>query len=251
MTFEDLDLQNARSETPAHDPLVITIDGPAGAGKSTVARELAEQLGFEFLDTGAMYRCVTLAVLRSGVSVADEAAVLALAEDLHIEVDGATVLMNGQDVSHEIRTPEVAAAIGTIADNVAVRKLLSQLQRDWAAGRRVVTEGRDQGSEVFKDSPCKIFLIAGNEERARRRQAELAARGIKLSLSTVLEQQNKRDQEDQSRSVGALRQADDAIVFCTDGMSLENVVEELRQLVEQRLGRQYAEARSLESGEST
>ena len=215
--------------------LVVTIDGPAGAGKSSVARKLADQLGYEFLDTGAMYRCVTLAVLRNGIDASDEAAVLSLADQLAIEMDGATVKLNGEDVSDAIRSPEVASAIGRIADNVPVRKLLSQIQRDWTAGRRVVTEGRDQGSEVFHDSPCKIFLIASNQERARRRCNELAVRGIQLDLRTVIEQQDKRDHEDLTRPVGGLRKAEDAIEVSTDGKTLDEVVDELYQLVLEQL----------------
>jgi len=215
--------------------LVVTIDGPAGAGKSSVARKLADQLGFDFLDTGAMYRCVTLAVLRRGLETSDESSVLALADQLTIELAGATVQLNGEDVSEAIRTPEVAEAIGRIADNVAVRRLLSRLQREWTVGRRVVTEGRDQGSEVFHDSPCKIFLVAGSAERARRRHCELAARGIELELATVLEQQNKRDLEDRSRPIGGLRKAEDAIEVSTDGKTLDEVVAELFSVVSQRL----------------
>ncbi len=213
----------------------MTIDGPAGAGKSTVARRLAELLGFDFLDTGAMYRCVTLFVLRHRLDAADEASVLALADQLKIEIDGSVVRVNGEDVSEEIRTPEVAAAIGQIADNVPVRKLLSRLQRDWTMGRRVVTEGRDQGSEVFYDAPCKIFLVAGSEERARRRQCELSALGIELDLETVLRQQDKRDREDRMRPIGGLRKAEDAVEVTTDGKTLDQVVEELHSLVVERL----------------
>lgn len=225
-----------QSNTPhSTSGLVVTIDGPAGAGKSSVARKLADQLGFDFLDTGAMYRCVTLAVLRRGLETSDERSVLALADQLTIELAGASVHLNGEDVSDAIRTPEVAEAIGRIADNVAVRRLLSRLQREWTVGRRVVTEGRDQGSEVFHDSPCKIFLVAGSAERARRRHCELAARGIELEWATVLEQQNKRDLEDRSRPVGGLRKAEDAIEVCTDEKTLDEVVAELRVVVVERL----------------
>lgn len=214
---------------------VVTIDGPAGAGKSTVARVLAEQLGFDFLDTGAMYRCVTLAVLRAGISLSDEIGVAKLVETLEIDFDGSTIHMNGEDVSLEIRTPQVASSIGTVADNVAVRRRLSQLQRQWAEGRCVVTEGRDQGTEVFHDAPCKFFLVAGNHERAQRRMAELAARGVQVSLETVLAQQDRRDHEDRTRAVGRLRKADDAVEICTDARSLEQVVDDLRERIEERI----------------
>ena len=228
-------MQRQASMKSSGSGIVVTIDGPAGAGKSTVARRLAEQLGFDFLDTGAMYRCVTLAVLRMGLNATDESSVLALADQLNIEINAGRIHLNGEDVSEAIRAPEVASAIGRVADNVAVRRLLSRLQREWTVGRRVVTEGRDQGSEVFFDSPCKIFLVAGNKERARRRQCELAARGIELDLATVLEQQNKRDHEDCSRPIGGLRKADDAIEVTTDGKGLVEVVDELRDIVSERL----------------
>lgn len=216
--------------------LVIAIDGPAGAGKSSVARLLAQQLHFEFLDTGALYRCVTLAALQAQVELRDEAAVAALADQLHIEFNGESVRLNGQDVSQAIRSPEVAAAIGAIADNVEVRRRLTHWQRQWTHGRRVVTEGRDQGSEVFYDSPCKIFLVASSEERARRRVRELQQRGITADYESVLQQQNQRDQEDRQRAVGGLRRADDAIEFSTTGLTLDDVVNQLLQLVTERVG---------------
>lgn len=224
-----------RSEMSFPPSLVITIDGPAGAGKSTVARQLAQHLDFQFLDTGAMYRCVTLAVLRAGMSVTDSVAIEDLAGQIAIELEGSRVLLNGEDVSEEIRTPKVASAIGLIADNLAVRALLTQLQRDWTQGKRVVTEGRDQGSEVFPNSPCKIFLVASSSERARRRMSELAERGMQVSFEAVLRQQEKRDLEDKSRAVGALRKAAGAIEICTDGLSLEEVVEKLLEIVASRL----------------
>ncbi|MCA9131899.1 MAG: (d)CMP kinase [Planctomycetales bacterium] len=223
---------------PTRQGLVIAIDGPAGAGKSTVARMLAQQLGFDFLDTGALYRCVTLAVLRADIDPHDAPAVSRLASTLQLELEGESVRLNGQQVANDIRTPEVASAIGTIADNVQVRKQLTRWQREWTRGRRVVTEGRDQGSEVFYDSPCKFFLVAGSATRAQRRLQELRQRGIDIDYDTVLQQQDKRDQEDVSRSVGGLRKAPDAIEVCSDGLSLELVVAQLRKLVVERLGDQ-------------
>ena len=228
----------ARSDARA--ALVIAIDGPAGAGKSTVARRLADQLQFDFLDTGALYRCVTLAVLQAGIDPRDTAAVIDLAAKLQIELDRESVRLNGQDVSQAIRQPDVAAAIGAIADNIEIRRRLTQWQRDWTAGRRVVTEGRDQGSEVFHDSPCKIFLVASSAERARRRLQELKQRGIAADYETVLSQQNQRDQADVSRPVGGLRKADDAIEVCTTGLTLEAVVDKLLKLVKQRLEKSQA-----------
>jgi cytidylate kinase len=215
--------------------VVVTIDGPAGAGKSTVAKLLANSLGFEFLDTGAMYRCVTFAALQRGISLDDSQAIFELAKSLSIELNGSNVCLNGQDISDAIRTPEVGQSIAAIADNVPVRQLLSQWQRDWAKGRCVVTEGRDQGSEVFQDSPCKIFLVASSEERAKRRQDELAQKGIMVDWQAVLDQQNRRDEQDRSRPVGALRKANDAIEVSTDGLALNEVVERLEEIVRAQL----------------
>ncbi len=216
--------------------VVITIDGPAGAGKSTVAGRLAASLGFDFLDTGALYRCVTLACLRQHVDLADRRAVVAVAEQLNIQLNGTQVAMNGEDVSLAIREPDVTRNIGAIADNQAVRTLLTSIQRECAVGRRMVTEGRDQGTVVFPDSPCKIFLVASPEERARRRVKELGSKNIEVTYEEVLQMQEQRDARDAARPVGALRKATDAIEVCTDGLSFDEVVERLRQIVVERLG---------------
>ena len=213
------------------DSFVVAIDGPAGSGKSTASRQLAERLGFDFLDTGALYRCVTLAVLRAGVDSRNSADVSRLAGQLDIRLRGDSVWLDGEDVTDAIRTPEVSAAIGSIADNEKVRDQLTILQRQLVSGKRAVTEGRDQGTVVFYDSPCKIFLTASDQERARRRCEELASKGIDLSLEEVLAQQRSRDAEDCNRRVGGLKKADDAELLITDGMSLAEVVDRMVEIV--------------------
>jgi CMP/dCMP kinase len=214
--------------------MIVTIDGPAGAGKSSAARELARRLGFRFLDTGAMYRAVTWAALDRGVDLADAAALAALAGQLKVELDGDRVVVDGRDVSREIRSFEITSATHHAADNPEVRALLCVWQRAAAQGHDVVTEGRDQSTVVFPDAECKIFLTAQAEERARRRFHDLAARGESVSFDEVLAKQQVRDQRDVSRPVGALRKADDAIEVATDGLGPAEVVARLEQIVRSR-----------------
>ncbi len=206
---------------------IITIDGPAGAGKSTVARRLAERLGFEFLDTGAMYRAVALAGLRRGIDLRDETALAELAGAIDLRFDCGRLMLDGEDVSEAIRTPEVTAATKHAADNVEVRRRLIRVQRAAAQGRNIVTEGRDQGTLVFPDAQLKVFLTASAEERARRRVQQLLASGIEADFARVLAAQQQRDAEDQSRPFGALVAAPDAFVLNTDGLSVEEVVEQI------------------------
>ena len=215
--------------------MIVTIDGPAGAGKSTVARKLAAKLGFDFLDTGAMYRCVALAGSRQNVDWEDEAALGEIARSLPLEFDGARVLLGGEDVSAAIRTPEVTAIIHYAADNLMVREAMGDLQRKLAAEDNVVTEGRDQGTVAFPQAECKFFLSASAEERARRRVEQLRQNGKQASLEEVLEQQTVRDEQDEAREVGGLKAAEDALYVITDGMKPFEVVEHLERLVRIRM----------------
>jgi cytidylate kinase len=215
--------------------MIVTIDGPAGAGKSTVARQLADKLGFDFLDTGAMYRCVALLGSRQQIDWADQPALAAIAAALPLEFDGARVLLEGEDVSAEIRTPEVTALIHYAADNTQVREAMVALQRKLAAEDDVVTEGRDQGTVAFPHAECKIFLSASAEERAKRRVEQMRQAGKEVSVEQVLEQQNLRDQQDEAREIGGLKAADDALVVITDGMRAFEVVEHLERLVRIRM----------------
>lgn len=214
--------------------MVVTLDGPAGAGKSSVARVLAGRLGFRFLDTGAMYRAVALAALRRKVPWVDADRIARLAREVTIELRDDLVLLDGEDVSREIRTPQVTSVIHYVADNPRVRAHLVELQRRQAAGQDIVTEGRDQGSVAFPDAQCKIFITASAEERARRRVQELRQQGQDVSLQEVLEQQQRRDARDASRPVGRLLKAPDAMELVTDGLSLENVVGRLEEIVRQK-----------------
>jgi CMP/dCMP kinase len=224
--------------------MIVAIDGPAGAGKSSVSRQLAERLGFRFLDTGAMYRAVALAALRAGLTVNDREAIALLAEHMQLDIDERQVILNGEDVTSAIRTPEVSGAVYLAADNPRVRARLVELQRQFAADTDTVTEGRDQATVAFPHAECKIFLTASPEERAKRRHQELAARGEAITLEQVLASQNDRDRRDCSRSVGRLEQAPDAVEVVTDGLTTEEVVDRLESIVRQALQGRAADRRS-------
>jgi len=215
--------------------MIVTIDGPAGAGKSTVARMLAEKLGFDFLDTGAMYRCVVLQGSRQEVDWRTGDVLAQIATELDLEFDGALVLLAGEDVSSEIRSPEVTALIHYAADNLKVREAMVSLQRKLASEDDVVTEGRDQGTVAFPEAECKIFLSASAEERARRRVEQMRQAGKDVTTEEILEQQNLRDQQDEAREVGGLKAAADALHVITDGMRPFEVVEHLERLVRLRM----------------
>ncbi len=218
--------------------MIVTIDGPAGAGKSHVSRALAERLGFRFLDTGATYRAVTLAALRQNIDLSDSDALARLSDKVVIEFREQTVLLNGDDVTIDIRSPEVASAIHNVADNPRVRQNLVELQRRIAAGNDIVTEGRDQGTVAFPNAECKFYLTASPEERARRRWLDLRARGDEIPLAEVLAQQTERDRRDASRPIGALRRAEDAIEISTDDLTPIEVVDQLEMLARQKLEQQ-------------
>lgn len=211
--------------------MIVTIDGPAGAGKSSAARGLARRLGFRFLDTGAMYRAVTLAARERGLDLADPEQLNSLVRSIRVELAGDRVMLEGRDVTDAIRKFEIATSTHYAADNPGVRAQLVIWQREAAAGADVVTEGRDQGTVVFPHAECKIFLTADEQERARRRHRDLATRGEDIPFDEVLTNQQLRDQRDASRSVGALVKADDAIEVSTDGLTPEQVVAELERIV--------------------
>ncbi|HEX5442699.1 MAG TPA: (d)CMP kinase [Pirellulales bacterium] len=215
--------------------MMICIDGPAGAGKSSAARALARRLGFRFLDTGAMYRAVAHAALRRGLDWDEPAALARLARELSIEVGESQVLVDGEDVTREIRTLAVTTVTHYAANNSAVRQHLVELQRREAAGGNVVTEGRDQGTVVFPHAECKIFLTASPAERAHRRLIDLQRRGESTSYDQVLAEQTQRDQRDANRDVGPLRPAADAIEVITDGLQPAEVVDRLEALVRARM----------------
>jgi cytidylate kinase len=214
--------------------MIVTLDGPAGAGKSSAAKALARRLGFEYLDTGAMYRGVTLAVLRAGIDARDQAALARLLAELRLEMPPGQVLLNGEDVTNEIRSARVTLASGRVADSPVVRRRLVDLQRAWAAGRDLVCEGRDQGTIVFPSAACKFFLVADPHERARRRQQDMAARGEFFSWEEVLGAQQERDRRDAARDLAPMVPAADAIILDTTNLSMDQVVERLEQEIKKK-----------------
>jgi len=211
--------------------MIVTIDGPAGAGKSTVARMVADQLGYMFLDTGAMYRCVALLAQENEIAWENEDAIGELGRTLAYVTDHDRVFIAEEDVTQAIRSPEVTSAVHRAADNVQVREALVKLQRQLASDNNVVTEGRDQGTLAFPDAECKIYLSASPTERAQRRVDQLNANGGNVTLAEVLEQQTVRDEQDEARELGGLQAADDALFVVTDGMSIMEVVEHIERLV--------------------
>lgn len=217
--------------------MIVTIDGPAGSGKSTAARGVAARLGFDFLDTGAMYRAVALRCLEAGVDLGDPTAAAEIARKTDIQALGTTVMSDGVDVTEAIRTPDVARAASVVAVNPEVRIALVALQRKAAKGRNIVTEGRDQGTVVFPDAECKFYVTADPAERARRRQQELESKGTTVSLEETLDEIRSRDARDKSRDVAPLKQADDAIRVDTTGRSADDVLTFLVTTVRERMGK--------------
>jgi cytidylate kinase len=220
--------------------LVVTIDGPAGAGKSTVAKRLARALGYRLLDTGAIYRAVALAAHRRGISWTDGPGCAEIAEDLPIsfafvgEVNH--VSLADEDVSEAIRTQEMSSGASQVSAHPEVRAALLELQRRLGAGGGVVVEGRDTGTVVFPHADAKFFLTATARERARRRTEELKAKGQAADLEAVLEETVRRDERDAGRDVAPMRPADDGVIVDSTGKTLEQVVAEIEAEVRRRAG---------------
>lgn len=217
----------------------IAIDGPSGAGKSTVAKALAKSLHFVYVDTGAMYRCVGLYVRRNGTDPTDADAVCALLPDIRVSLaygadGGQLVYLNGEDVSSAIRENEISRYASAVSKIPAVRAHLLSLQRDMAQTNHVIMDGRDIGTVILPDAQLKIFLTASAESRARRRTAELIARGQQADFETILAEINARDEQDRTRDVAPAVPADDAVIMDNSDMTIEENTEAIRALLAER-----------------
>lgn len=211
---------------------VIAVDGPAGAGKSTVSKIVASKLGFTYIDTGAMYRAVGLKFLRSG-QVLTENFLEEITRDIEIELDeSARVFLDGEEVTKEIRTPEVSKLASDVSKYGFVRKKLTELQREMAAKGSVIMDGRDIGTEVLPNADVKIFLTASIDERAKRRFEELTAKGSVVNLDAVKSEMASRDKQDSEREIAPLKKADDAILIDSTNLTVDEVVTKILRIAE-------------------
>lgn len=217
----------------------VAIDGPAGAGKSSVAKAAAKELGFVYVDTGAIYRTIALYVLRQGVAPQDAAGVEGLLPQIEIGMEytdqGQKMILNGEDVTGLIRTPEVSMATSTCSAIPAVRAFLLQLQRDLAEKNNVLMDGRDIGTVVLPHAQLKVFLTASPQERARRRVLQLEESGRKTDYEAILRDIQQRDYQDSHRETAPLRPAEDSVLVDTSGVTFEESVRRLVELVRERL----------------
>lgn len=225
------------TRSPRAQP-IVAIDGPVGAGKSTVARAVATRLRFRYVDTGAMYRSVALMAMRRGVALHDESRVVAVARSLDIQFipheGDHRVMVNGADVTEGIRQPEVSEAASVVSAYSGVREAMVAVQRRLGAGGGVVMEGRDIGTVVFPDAEVKVFLDASPEERARRRYNELRARGVEVAFEELRKVEQERDERDRTRTHSPLRRASDALVIDTTARSVDETVQQIIAMVHRR-----------------
>lgn len=212
--------------------LRIAIDGPGGAGKSTIAKLLARELDMEYVDTGAMYRAIGLKVLNSNISTDDEPAIAELLKTTEIDFQNGRILLDGVDVSEKIRTPEVSMAASDVSKQPAVREMLVAFQRSIAEGKSVVMDGRDIGTNVIKDAEVKIFLTADAMIRANRRYEQLVSADKPACLEEIYEDIKARDYQDTHRVLNPLTQADDAILLDTSDMTIRQVVDAIKAIAE-------------------
>lgn len=207
--------------------LNIAIDGPAGSGKSTAAKNLAEALGIEYIDTGAMYRAVAYKAIESGTALDDDDAVKDMLKNTEIDFFGGNVYLDGEDVSGKIRQPEISKAASTVSQLAACRSRLAELQRQIASSKSIVMDGRDIGTNVLPNADYKFYVTASPEKRAERRLAELKEKGSEFTFEEVLKDINDRDSKDMNRALNPLKKADDATEIITDDLDIEGTTQKL------------------------
>lgn len=216
--------------------MIVAVDGPAGSGKGTVTKRISEELGFLNLDTGATYRCLALETLRRGVNIEEEERIIEIANNISIKINKVgnedVVLLNNEDVSKEIRTKEVTSIVSQVSSIILVRERMVEVQRQLAKGKDVIVEGRDIGTVVFPNADIKVYLDASEEIRAERRYKENQEKGIATTYEKVLENVKMRDYNDMHKKVGALKKAEDAIVIDSTNLTIEEVVERIKNMIE-------------------
>ncbi|MGL4308433.1 (d)CMP kinase [Cetobacterium sp. SF1] len=215
---------------------IVAIDGPAGSGKSTIAKIIAKNYGLTYLDTGAMYRMVALYMLENDIAVKDIQKVVNSLDDINIDIQGENFILNGKNVSQAIRTPEVAAIVSPVAAIKEVREKLVDLQRKISFGKKVILDGRDIGTVVFPNANLKVFLVASPEERAKRRMKDYESKNIKEDFEKVLESIKERDFIDSTRKESPLKKAEDAVEIDTSFLNIEEVVNEISELIDTKIG---------------
>lgn len=215
---------------------IVTVDGPAGSGKSTIAKIIAKKYGFTYLDTGAMYRMIALYALENSISLDDTEAVEDMLKNTKLDIIGNQFFLNGKDVSEEIRTPRVSAIVSPVSAIKEVRVKLVDLQREISKGKSVILDGRDIGTVVFPNGDIKIFLVASPEERAKRRLKEYEEKGIEADYESVLASIKERDYLDSTRKESPLKKAEDAHEIDSSTMSIDEVVEAISKYIDEKIG---------------
>ena len=214
------------------NPRIITIDGPAGAGKSTLAKEIAQKFGYQHLDSGALYRAIGVACKRAGVDLTEQEKVLEVARKLKVELRGNRVLVNGEDFTREIRTPEAGVLASRVAQFPQVREIVVKILRETAKGKKVVIDGRDAGTYIFPEAELKIYLTASPEERAKRRYKELKEKGFKVTYEEVLREIISRDESDRNRAFAPLTIPEGAVIIDSTGKSLREILRTVKELID-------------------
>lgn len=215
---------------------IVTVDGPAGSGKSTIAKIIAKKYGFTYLDTGAMYRMIALYALENSISLDDTEAIEDMLKNTKLDIIGNQFFLNGKDVSEEIRTPRVSAIVSPVSAIKEVRVKLVDLQREISKGKSVILDGRDIGTVVFPNGDVKIFLVASPEERAKRRLKEYEEKGVEADYESVLASIKERDYLDSTRKESPLKKAEDAHEIDSSTMSIDEVVEAISKYIDEKIG---------------